>query len=207
MTQSINRPCAVLFCTPDHQAIATALAKLCERHGLKVYVGSDPETQAQRLFQQIKQDGAQPVLVVHGGGKWRKQTAMSSTVDEIGKQWRSICFAGSQVGQEAIKAMSPAGHGTLLLLGHVSATQHQSGAAAYGAASAGLRSFAQSMAREFGPKGIHVVHAMRGGDVSPSDHTQAQAEAVAMANALWMLHKQHRSTWTHEIDLQPETTT
>lgn len=190
--------CAVVFHSADHEAIAAALAKRCGDEGLKVYLSRETGEAVQAVFAQVKADGLQPVLVVHGGGHRVLQSAMACRSQDIEAQWHSVCFTGSLVGQAAIRAMAPARHGTLVYLSHLSATQAWPGAAAYGSAHAGLRSFAQSMAREFGPQGIHVAHLMLGGDMA-GGHAPA---AAAVAEACWQLHQQHPSTWTHEVDLQ-----
>lgn len=200
MARHTLHPCAVIFCTALHEPVAAALRSLCELEGLKVYLLEDPGADIVKCFDQIRQDGGRPVLVVHGGGAWRLRSAMECTIDDLESAWRSICHAGSLIGQEAIRAMRTAGSGTLLFLGHVSSTQVQAGCAAHGAANAGLRSFAQSMAREFGPQGIHVVYAKLGG--IPGERAVGSA-AKAIALACWQLHLQHSSTWTHEIDLSP----
>jgi len=200
MARNTLPPCAVIFCTDLHEPIAAALRGLCELEGLKVYLLGDPGADIGKIFDQIRQDGKQPVLVVHGGGEWRLRSAMECTMNDLESSWRSICHAGGLIGQEAIRAMHPAGSGTLLFLGHVSSTQNQAGCAAHGAANAGLRSFAQSMAREFGPQGIHVVYAKLGG-LAGERAVGSAAKAIALA--CWQLHLQHPSTWTHEIDLLP----
>jgi NAD(P)-dependent dehydrogenase (short-subunit alcohol dehydrogenase family) len=190
--------CAVVFHSADHGLIAAALVKHCEGQGLKVYQSQETGEAVQAVFAQVRADSMRPVLVVHGGGHRKPQAAMACSSQDIESQWHSVCFTGSLVGQAAIRAMVPAGQGTLLYLGHLSATQSLPGAAAHGAAHAGLRSFAQSMAREFGPKGIHVAHLVLGGDMAG---THAPA-AAAVAEACWQLHRQHPSTWTHELDLR-----
>jgi NAD(P)-dependent dehydrogenase (short-subunit alcohol dehydrogenase family) len=86
--------------------------------------------------------------------------------------------------------------------------------AAFAAAKAGLRAVAQSMAREFGPKGVHVAHVVIDGGIA-GERLERFAEFVrakgedglldldAIADTYWMLHHQHRTAWTHELDLRP----
>ncbi|MCK9608736.1 MAG: glucose 1-dehydrogenase, partial [Methylomonas sp.] len=85
----------------------------------------------------------------------------------------------------------------------------------FAAAKAGVRALAQGMAREFGPHGIHVVHAIIDG-VIDGERARSQfakfveakgqeglVQASAIAETYWQLHRQHPSAWTHEIDLRP----
>jgi hypothetical protein len=74
---------------------------------------------------------------------------------------------------------------------------------------------AQSMAREYGPLGIHVAHTVIDGGIAGerllSRRPQLAAERGedgllgidAIADAYWHIHRQHRSAWTQEIDLRP----
>ena len=80
---------------------------------------------------------------------------------------------------------------------------------------AGLRMLAQSLAREFGPAGIHVAHIVIDGAVNGDrlrthlgDYLNSLGEdgslsPDAIADAYWYLHSQPRTAWTHEIDLRP----
>ena len=87
--------------------------------------------------------------------------------------------------------------------------------AAFNATKGGLRLMVQSMAREFGPQGIHVAHAIIDGGIEgerllsrmPDRADKAGPDGLlnidAIADSYWHLHRQHRSAWTHEIDLRP----
>ncbi len=194
-----TQPCALLFCGEQHLDVAQALARLCEQAGLAVHLCTEGLAQSEAVFLRICQSGQQPVLVVHGGGTLLHRSALASTAADFKSTWRSVCFAGAVIGQQAMKAMLPRGKGTLIFLGHASATERLSGAAAYGAASAGLRSLAQSMARESGPKGLHVAHVLMHGDMQGQQRPMARDVAAAC----WQLHQQDPSTWTHELDLRP----
>ena len=86
---------------------------------------------------------------------------------------------------------------------------------AFAAAKAGLRSVAQSFAREYGPQGVHVAHIIIDGGIdgeqlrrnAPERARDAAADHLlrpdAIAETYWQLHRQQRSAWTHELDLRP----
>jgi hypothetical protein len=68
------------------------------------------------------------------------------------------------------------------------------------------------MARELGPKGIHVAHVIvdgmieaehRAGRKRSENAPDALLDPNAIAEAYWQLHRQPRSAWTHELDLRP----
>jgi hypothetical protein len=60
------------------------------------------------------------------------------------------------------------------------------------------------MARELGPKNVHVAHVILDGMIAqentPSDDL---FQPVAIAETYYQLHRQSRSAWTHELDLRP----
>jgi NAD(P)-dependent dehydrogenase (short-subunit alcohol dehydrogenase family) len=133
------------------------------------------------------------------------------------KVWEMACFGGFLMGREAAKVMLPRGRGTIIFTGATASLRGGSGYAAFAGAKAALRMFAQSMARELGPKNIHVAHSIIDGPIDtdfiatrvPDIDDMRARDAVlspdAIAAAYVMLHKQHRSAWTHELDLRPWT--
>jgi NAD(P)-dependent dehydrogenase (short-subunit alcohol dehydrogenase family) len=134
------------------------------------------------------------------------------------KVWEMACYSGFLAGREAARLMLPRGKGTILFTGATASLRGGIGYAAFASAKFGLRAVAQSMARELGPKNIHVAHLIidagvdtafvreriraRGGDPDklPADTLM---EPDSVANAYWYLHSQARDGWTHELDLRP----
>lgn len=132
------------------------------------------------------------------------------------KVWEMGSLAGFLMGREAAAHMIPRGRGTILFTGATASIRGGSGYAAFSGAKAALRMLAQSMARELGPKGIHVAHTVivdgsidtefiKGRHPAVLDEAKA-AELILSPEAIAtyvMLHKQPRSAWTHELDLRP----
>jgi NAD(P)-dependent dehydrogenase (short-subunit alcohol dehydrogenase family) len=134
------------------------------------------------------------------------------------KVWEMACYAGFLAGRESAKLMLARAKGTILFTGATASLRGGAGYAAFSSAKAGLRNLAQAMARELGPKNIHVAHLIidagvdtefvrerikaRGADPDslPPD-TLMNPESVA--NAYWYLHSQPRDGWTFEMDLRP----
>ncbi|CAG7931578.1 unnamed protein product [Penicillium olsonii] len=74
----------------------------------------------------------------------------------------------------------------------------------------GIRAMAQSLAREFGPKGVHVSHVIIDGIINTEktkgfgqDTADAKIDPQGIASSYWHLHTQPRSAFTHEIDIRP----
>jgi hypothetical protein len=68
-----------------------------------------------------------------------------------------------------------------------------------------MRGLAQSMARELGPKGIHVAHVVLDGMIAQEEDSSSESllQPAAIAETYYQLHRQNRTAWTHELDLRP----
>lgn len=131
------------------------------------------------------------------------------------KVWEMACLGGFLMGREAARHMTRRGRGTIIFTGATASLRGGSGYAAFSGAKAALRMLAQSMARELGPRGIHVAHTVIDGAIDTDfirerhpDFDNARAADLilnpdAIAANYVMLHKQPRSAWTHELDLRP----
>ncbi len=131
------------------------------------------------------------------------------------KVWEMACYAGFLMGREAARRMVERERGTIIFTGATASLRGGAGFSAFASAKSGLRSVAQSMARELGPKNIHVAHVVVDGAIDsnfirenfPDVDNMRDEDAIlspqAIAEMYVMLHKQHRSAWTHELDLRP----
>jgi NAD(P)-dependent dehydrogenase (short-subunit alcohol dehydrogenase family) len=131
------------------------------------------------------------------------------------KVWEMAAFAGFLMGREVAKRMVERQRGTIIFTGATASLRGGDSFSAFSGAKAALRMLAQSMARELGPQGIHVAHVVIDGGIDTEfvrglrpDFEEAKAHDLvlspdAIAAQYVMLHKQHRSAWTHELDLRP----
>jgi NAD(P)-dependent dehydrogenase (short-subunit alcohol dehydrogenase family) len=155
--------------------------------------------------------GPVDVLVNHAsGGSWKGVRELS--LDEFERAWQVGARAGLQCSQEALDDMLDDGGeggagGTVVFTGATSSVRGRDGAAAFSSAKFAVRGLAESMAREYGPEGIHVAHVVIDGGILPPDREVADPESYldpdAIADAYWHLVEQDRSAWTLELDLRP----
>jgi len=129
--------------------------------------------------------------------------------------WRQSCLSGFLVGREAARAMLPRARGSVIFTGASGSTRGRADFAAFAAAKGGLRFMAQSMARELGPKGIHVATVLIDGAIASERMWRDYRDRMeklgadgalqpdAIAETYWQIHSQPRSAWTHEVDLRP----
>lgn len=160
------------------------------------------EREVMELFDALENEhGPVQVTVFNAGAMYRSPIA-EMPADMFEEVWRAGCYAGFLVGREAARRMAPRANGTILFTGATASLRGGAQFAAFAAAKHGLRAVAQSMARELGPKGIHVAHVVIDGRID------AQSEDVglapdAIAETYYRLYTQSRSAWTFEADLRP----
>ncbi len=161
-------------------------------------------------------DGLEPAdLVVSNAGNNQRLDLRELTAQQFEDFWRVGCFSGFLVGREAARRLAPLGRGTVIFTGASASIRGKPGFAHFSAAKAGLRMVSQSMAREFGPLGIHVAHVLVDGGID-GDRLRSRGTAAirdrgedgllnidAIAENYWHIHRQPRSAWTQEIDLRP----
>ncbi len=154
-------------------------------------------------------------LVVYNAGNNQRLDFRELSAETFEKFWRVGCLGGFLVGREAARRLVPLGRGTVIFTGASASLRGKPGFAHFAAAKAGLRAIAQSMAREFGPQGIHVAHIVIDGGINGERLLSRYPELVqqrgedgllgidAIAEAYWQLHRQARSAWSFELDLRP----
>jgi NAD(P)-dependent dehydrogenase (short-subunit alcohol dehydrogenase family) len=167
------------------------------------------------FFEHIEAEvGPIAVVVFNVGGNVRFPI-LETTAQKYFKVWEMCALAGFLVGREATRVMQPRGRGTILFTGATASLRGAAGFAAFAGGKAALRALAQSMAREFGPQGLHVAHVIIDGLIDTAfahaNFAQRLAELGSegilnpdhIAEAYWWLHSQPRDAWTFELDLRP----
>jgi NAD(P)-dependent dehydrogenase (short-subunit alcohol dehydrogenase family) len=134
------------------------------------------------------------------------------------KVWEMACYSGFLTGREAARLMLPRGEGNIFFTGATASLRGGSGFAAFASAKFGLRAVAQAMARELGPKNIHVAHLIidSGVDTAWVRERREQLwgkEAVnnpdllmppaSVATSYWQLYQQPKNAWTFELEIRP----
>jgi NAD(P)-dependent dehydrogenase (short-subunit alcohol dehydrogenase family) len=197
--------------------LAPLVAEIEEQGGEARAFGVDAreEEQVVALFDEIERDIAPLEIVVFNIGANVNFPIRDTTARVYRKVWEMACFAGFLTGREAARKMAPRRRGAIIFTGASASLRGRSGFAAFSSAKHGLRSLAQSMAKELGPEGVHVAHVVIDGAIDTAwirENFPERAalksqdgilEPDAIAENYWMLYKQPRSAWTHELDLRP----
>jgi len=196
------------------EAVAAAIrAEGGEAHAFGVDARNEAEMIA--LVDRIEAEIGPLQVVVFNIGANVRFPVVETTAQVYSKVWEMAALAGFFTGREAARVMTPRGKGTILFTGATASTRGGAGFSAFAGAKAALRQLAQSLAREIGPKGIHVAHVVADGmidgtfarSIAPDIQTLLDEDAILKPdeiarNYVW-LHNQQRSAWTFELDLRP----
>ena len=173
------------------------------------------EDEVAQVFDRVEAEvGPLAVAVFNTGANYRN-SILDTPADMFENVWRLSCYAGFLVGREAARHMTPRGRGTIIFTGATASLRGAAHFAAFAAAKGGVRLVAQSMARELGPKGIHVASVIIDGMIDsprvrerfPERVAEKPAEGMLLpdhiAEQYYLLHQQPRDAWTFELDLRP----
>jgi NAD(P)-dependent dehydrogenase (short-subunit alcohol dehydrogenase family) len=183
--------------------------------------GSDArkEEEVVALIEQIESTLGPIEVLVFNIGANAPSGILEETARKYFKIWEMACFSGFLNGREVAKRMvnraSAERQQSIIFTGATASLRGSANFSAFAGAKFALRALAQSMARELGPKGIHVAHSIIDGaidtafirDTFPERYALKTLDGILnpdhIADAYWMLHQQPRDAWTHELDLRP----
>ncbi len=165
-------------------------------------------------FRKIQASLGAPSVLVYNAGAFQRGGILALAPDRVEQVWRVACLGALLCAQQVLPDMVKAGRGTILLTGATASLRGSAGFASFAIGKFGLRALGQSMAREFGPLGIHVAHIVIDGQIDAARAGGAQnmeqtppstLDPDALADVYWQLHRQDSTTWSHEIDVRPAT--
>ncbi len=231
---------AIVIGVGASEGLGAALCRMAADEGLHVFVGGRTEAKVTAVAAGIREAGGQatarvadttdeasvagfvagaeaagPIdLAVFNAGNNMPGDFLDMEARHFEACWRVGCYGGFLFCREALRPMAARGAGTLLITGASASMRGKPRFAAFTAAKAGLRALGQSLAREFGPKGIHVAHVVVDGGIDgerlksrwPDFAERVGADGLigldGLAEAYRFLYRQPRSAWTQELDLR-----
>ena len=201
--------------------LAPLVAQIAAEGGTAVPFGSDArkEEDVIALVEQIESTIGPIEVLVFNIGANVPCSVLDETARKYFKIWEMACFGGFLNAREVAKRMvaraAPDRPQTIIFTGATASLRGAANFAAFAGAKHALRALAQSMARELGPRGIHVAHSIIDGAIDtafirdnfPERYALKDQDGILkpdhIADAYWMLHTQPRDAWTHELDLRP----
>ncbi len=166
---------------------------------------ADPASVAS-LFEAADKQGPLALAVFNASGRTRGPTA-EIDADAVKQALLVGAYGGFLVGQQAARRLLVRGSGSILFTGASASIKGFPNSAGFAMPKFGLRGLAQSMARELGPKNIHVAHFIIDGQIEAAGRTSERPDSHlspdAIAETYFAVHRQHRSAWSFEVELRP----
>jgi NAD(P)-dependent dehydrogenase (short-subunit alcohol dehydrogenase family) len=197
--------------------LSGSLAKLCAAQGMRVALAArnteklkgfsatlhrcdvTQVADVEKLFEALDV----PDLVLYNPSYRVRGPLLSLDPKEVEKTLRVTAHGGFLVAQAAAKRMLERGRGSLFFTGASASVKGYAESAPFAMGKFALRGLAQSLARELGPKGIHVAHFVIDGGISKTGGEDSKLDPDAIARTYLDIHRQHRSAWAFEVDLRP----
>lgn len=167
------------------------------------------EMASRRVFAEIIKGHGAPRVLIHNVARLVISPFAEIVSDTFAGAWRASCLSAFHCAAACLPVMEEAG-GAMIFTGATASVRGGGNFAAFASAKFALRGLTQSLAREYGPKGIHVVHALIDGLIwgpqsierfNPSK--ESCLDPVDIADTYFQLSHQPASAWTQEFDLRP----
>lgn len=149
--------------------------------------------------------------LAHNASGYGRGALLELDPEQVRQSFEANVMGALHLAQSVIPDMLKAGHGFISLTGATAALRGRAGYAPLAIGKSGLRMLGQSLAREFHPKGIHVVHVIVDGQIDtprlrerePNRSSESVIPPSAIADAVMSCLRQPRTAWSHEIDIRP----
>jgi NAD(P)-dependent dehydrogenase (short-subunit alcohol dehydrogenase family) len=209
---------AKAFAGTGHDVIGLSRSDRCsaeirqsvERHGGSYTHLACNLAQADDAAAALAPYGARVDVLIHNAHMLRIKPFEQTTAIEFEQAWRVACLGAMLSAQSIVPHMAARRQGTIIFTGATAGLRGGANFSAFASAKFALRGLAQSLAREFGPRGVHVAHIVLDGLIDEvqteqrfGSSTTARMSPQAIAQACLDLTAQHPSAWTHEMDLRP----
>jgi NAD(P)-dependent dehydrogenase (short-subunit alcohol dehydrogenase family) len=204
---------AVAMMAREKEKLGTVREEIEGAGGTALAVSADATDAASvaSAFDQVQEKLGSPEVFVYNAGAFQMGGILELSPEQFDACFRANCSGAFYGAQQVLPAMVEREQGTIILTGATAALRGSAKFAALATGKFGLRALAQSMAREFGPQGIHVAHVIIDGQINTptlretqpdrEEHTTLSPDAIA--ETYWQLHVQDPTAWTLELDLRP----
>ena len=149
-------------------------------------------------------------VLIHNAQLLMIKPFMEISADAFEQVWRVACLGAMASAQSVLPHMASRKSGTVILSGATAGLRGGATFSAFASAKFALRGLAQALAREFGPKGVHIAHVVIDGliDAPKTDlrfgaAASGRMDSKSVAEAYLGLAAQHPAAWTQEMDLRP----
>lgn len=169
------------------------------------------EEQLEQAFHEITQSAGNIGVLVYNAGDFKMDSILDIGSEEFKRSWEINCLGAFLCSKLVLPKMIEDKEGTIIFTGATSSKRGSAMFSRLAVGKFGLRALAESMAREFGPKGIHIAHVFIDGQIDTPYYLESQPDRdpltllspESIAEQYWQLHVQDPTSWTLEIDLRP----
>ncbi|MFG1402355.1 SDR family NAD(P)-dependent oxidoreductase [Xanthobacter sediminis] len=187
------------------------LAPLAAETGALALAGDVQNPQdVEAVFAAVDRSLGTPGLVVFNAAARYRGAVEELDPGEVLDAYAVGAFGGFLTAQAAARRMLAHGAGSIFFTGATASIKGMPHSIPFAMQKFALRGLAQSLARELGPRNIHVAHFIIDGGISSSWATPGEPGPTdkwlapeAIAETYLAIHRQHRSAWSFEVDLRP----
>ena len=164
------------------------------------------------ITEQIRADMGTPTVLVHNAVSATFKTFLEADSHELEHNFRVNTTSLYQLARDLAPAMIESGQGAIMVTGNTAALRGIPTYAAFAPTKAAQRILAQSLARDLGPKGIHVAYITIDAAINtpwtrdvfnrdkPDDFFSNPAD---IADEVFHITHQPRSTWSFDVEIRP----
>lgn len=200
---------AALARSSDYGAVLTN--ELADTHRFRFYQCDITKNDSVHgVTDQARTDLGPIGVLVHNASTIHIAPFLEITPEHFADLWRVTCLGAVNSAQAVVPDMLAQNTGTMIFTGATAALRGGARFSAFAAAKFALRGLAQSLAREYGPNGIHVAHVIVDGLIWAEKarerfdvKEQHCLNPDAIADQYLGLIEQDQSAWTQELDLRP----
>lgn len=188
-----------------------AEVKAAGGHTLAVTADVGDAAQIGRAFDTVRTKLGTPEVLLYNAGSGVWGTIAEITPEQYEQSWRVNAYGAFLCAKQVAPDMIANRRGVMLFTGATAGVKAGPKSAAFGPAKFAVRGLAQSLARDLGPRGVHVAYINVDGIIDiphirtrmPSLTDEDVLKPAAIAEAYWHLAHQDPSAWTQELDVRP----
>lgn len=194
---------------PDFIRSVAADIRSAGGHALEVPADIGDPAQVAAMFKTIRERLGAPEVLLYNAGSGSWGTIVDITPAQYESDWRVNALGAFVSAKEVAPDMIARGRGVMLFTGATAGVKAGPKSVSFGPAKFAMRGLAQSLARDLGPKGIHVAWINVDGSIDIPGRkvgnytSEDMLDPDAIAETYWHLAHQHRSAWTMELEVRP----
>jgi len=200
---------AVAMLARNHERLNALQREIANSRSYPCDVTDQP--QLDRAIEAIRKELGRPKILVHNAVGGAFGNFMEIDPEVLNRNFQVNTMALLYLARRLAPAMVEAGEGVIVASGNTSALRGKANYAGFAPSKAAQRILAESIARELGPKGVHVAYVLIDAVIDLAWTRKRFADApddffikpAAIAEEIWHVAHQERSAWSFNVELRP----